>query len=247
MTSSMHGQNSKENQDKLISYYNEYVGRQKRIGVNLRHKSIAQKLIDNNLVDGINLLEIGCGIGTFSGLLTKINGKGKNLCLDISDQSIKFASATYANEDSLIFQCANAVTYDFGEQVFKVIVLPDVIEHIPLEFHAELFKKLSDVLTEDGFILIHIPNPYYLAWCHENRPDLLQIIDQPVYTSELLNNLNQTDLFLHALNTYSIWVDDCDYQAIILRKKNYQNFEKATEEKITFWDKVKYKLNARKK
>lgn len=246
MTSSMHGQNSKENQDKLVSYYNEYVVRQKKIGVNSRHKSIANKLTQNGFQSGVNLLEIGCGIGTFSGLLPQINGKGKNLCIDISDESIKEAKKIYSAEKSLTFQCANAVEHDFGNQIFDVIVLPDVIEHIPLEFHAKLFTKLSAVLSQDGFIYIHIPNPYYLAWCHQNRPDLLQIIDQPIYTSELIENLVETNLYIHSLNTYSIWVDDCDYQAIVLRKNGYQQFEKITEQKVTFWDKLKYKMNDRK-
>lgn len=242
----MHGQNLKENQDKLVTYYNDYVKRQKNTGVNLRHKSIADNLINFGLKDGVNLLEIGCGIGTFSSLLPEINGKGKNLCLDISDESIKVAKEDFKKEKSLSFECANAVEYDFKNQKFDVIVLPDVIEHIPIEFHAKLFEKLSDILSVNGFILIHIPNPYYLAWCHENRPDLLQIIDQPIYTSELLANLANTDLHLHALSTYSIWVDDCDYQAIVLKKNGYQNFENITEEKVTIFDKIKYKLNAKK-
>lgn len=242
----MHGQNSKENQDKLVSYYNDYVKRQKRIGVNLRHKSIASKLVEAGLMNGAKLLEIGCGIGTFSSLLPAINGKGTNLCLDISDESIKVAKEDFKNEKSLVFECANAVEFDFKSEKYDVIVLPDVIEHIPLEFHAKLFQKLSDILSDNGFVFIHIPNPYYLAWCHENRPDLLQIIDQPIYTSELLANLQNTDLHLHSLSTYSIWVDDCDYQAIVLKKNGYQNFENITEEKVSVFDKIKYKLNVKK-
>jgi len=242
----MHGQNSKENQDKQVEYYNKYIDRQKNVGVNLRHKSIASKLVDNGLKNGVNLLEIGCGIGTFSGLLPNINGDGANLCIDISDESIKYAHEKFKSEKSLRFECSNAIHHNFGTNKFDVIVLPDVIEHIPLEQHATLFEKLDSILKKDGFVFIHIPNPHYLAWCHENRPDLLQIIDQPIYTHELLNNLKNTSLHLNVLKTYSIWIKDHDYQYIVLKKNGFEDFSETIDEKITFLDRIKYKLNVSK-
>ena len=242
----MHGQNSKENQDKQVEYYNEYVGRQKNISVNLRHKSIASKLVSAGLKSTSNVLEIGCGIGTFSGLLADLIPNGKGLCVDISDKSIEEASNCYNLKTNLTFKTANAIEHNFGDQSFDAVVLPDVIEHIPLEFHSKLFEKISQLLKPQGFVFIHIPNPHYLAWCHENRPDLLQIIDQPIYTDELITNTSPYGLNIHSLNTYSIWVEDGDYQYIILKKANYQNFENQIEEKITIWDKIKYKMNASK-
>ena len=243
----MHGQNSKENQDNQAEYYNDYVARQKNIGVNLRHKSIAQKLLNAGLKHDNQVLEIGCGIGTFSGLLGDLIPNGKGLCIDISDKSIEEASKRYQSKSNLTFLIANAVDYDFGTQTFDAVVLPDVIEHIPLEFHSKLFESISKVLKPNGFVFIHIPNPHYLAWCHENRPDLLQIIDQPIYTDELIKNTLPHGLNIHSLNTYSIWIEDGDYQYIILKKDKYQNFENQIEEKITIWDKIKYKLNAKKR
>ena len=243
----MHGQNSKENQDNQVEYYNGYVSRQKNVGVNLRHKSIVEKLLNAGLKNDASVLEIGCGIGTFSGLLADLLPNGKGLCIDISDKSIEEASKRYESKSNLTFLIANAVNHDFGSQTFDTIVLPDVIEHIPLEFHSKLFESISKVLKPNGFVFIHIPNPHYLAWCHENRPDLLQIIDQPIYTDELIKNTLPHGLNIHSLNTYSIWIEDGDYQYIILKKDKYQNFENQIEEKITIWDKIKYKLNAKKR
>lgn len=242
----MHGQNSKENQNKQVNYYNEYVERQKSVGVNQRHRSIAEKLITAGLKQTDNVLEIGCGIGTFSGLLGDIIRDGKGLCLDISDKSIEVASTKYKAKSNLTFLTANAVEHDFKQATFDCVVLPDVIEHIPLEFHSKLFEKISKILKPNGFIFIHIPNPHYLAWCHENTPDLLQIIDQPIYTDELIQNTLPHGLNIHSLNTYSIWVENGDYQYIILKKEGYQNFGNQIEAKITVWDKIKYKLNVSK-
>lgn len=243
----MHGKNSEENKAKQVEYYNEYVVKQKSVGVNLRHKSIADKLLQTGLKKNSQVLEIGCGIGTFSGLLGGIISEGKALCLDISDKSIELAKEIYRTKKNLIFKTENAVHFDFGDQKFDAIVLPDVIEHIPLEQHAALFEKLSKVLKKDGFIFIHIPNPYYIAWCHENAPETLQIIDQPIYTDELIKNTYPFGLLIDKIETYAIWRKDGDYQYIVLKKEKFQDFSRIIEEKVTFLDKVKYKMNAKRK
>jgi 2-polyprenyl-3-methyl-5-hydroxy-6-metoxy-1,4-benzoquinol methylase len=94
-----------------------------------------------------------------------------------------------------------------------------LIEHIPIEKHKELFKKIQTLIKPDGFIFVHIPNPYYLEWCHKNTPEVLQIIDQPIYTNVLCENLYCNNLYIHTLTTYSIWIDNDDYQAILIKPK----------------------------
>lgn len=238
----MHGKDSEENRKKQAAYYDEYSERQARVGVNQRHLSILAKMRENGLKSNHRVLEIGCGIGTFSGLLGKTLNSGTALCLDLSPKSVEIAVETYASFNNLNFVAANALDYDFGSEPFDQIVLPDVIEHIPLDQHAALFTKLEKVLKPNGSIQIHIPNPAYLAWCHNHRPDLLQIIDLPIYTEELLKNIRPSGLHIHKLETYGIWVVDGDYQFIVLKKDNFQNFTNLLEDKVSFLDKVKYKL-----
>lgn len=243
----MHGQNSKENQEKLVEYYDEYVGRQKNVGVNKRHFSILNKLKQSGLKNSDSVLEIGCGIGTFTGLLIENLKEGKLVSMDISGESVLEAKRRLQSNKNLELIHADATTFDFGSSKFDVIVLPDVLEHVPIEFHFQLFKALSHVLNSNGFIFIHIPNPYYLAWCHENRPDLLQIIDQPLTTDLLIPSFYPNDLFIEKLESYSIWVKHNDYQSIVLRKNGYQDFTQTIDEKITFIDKIKHKINGIKK
>ena len=73
----MYGQNSKENQVKLVEYYDEYVGRQKNVGINKRHISILNKLKQSGLKNSDSVLEIGYGIGTFTALLIENLTDGK--------------------------------------------------------------------------------------------------------------------------------------------------------------------------
>ena len=233
-------------QKDIEQFYDEYVQRQLKHGVNKRHHSILNKLKEAGLKNNHKVLEVGCGIGTFTGLLIKEVVHGKVVAMDISGASVKYASDNNPYKN-LKFVHADAANHDFGNQKFDVVVLPDVLEHIPIELHRQLFKKLSDVLNDGGFIFIHIPNPYYLKWCHENRPDLLQVIDQPITTDILVENTNCNNLYIDRLKTYSIWVTHGDYQVIVLRKNGWQDFKQNEEKKVNLISKIKYKLNALRK
>lgn len=230
----------------VIRFYDKYSSRQQRVGVNKRHESIFSLLKEKGLKPHHRVLEIGCGIGTFTSLIIPYLKQGEILALDISDKSIDIANKTY-NSPNTSFVAADATTFDFEGKTFDVIVLPDVLEHIPIELHNDLFNKLQSVLKEKGVVFIHIPNPYFLEWCETNRPQDLQIIDQPIKTNILIENTYNNNLFIEELKSYSIWVKDKDYQYIVLRKNNYQDFSKTIVYKPTFLDKVKHKLNAWRK
>ncbi|MGD9991915.1 MAG: class I SAM-dependent methyltransferase [Salinivirgaceae bacterium] len=223
-------------------YYNKYVERQQRIGVNARHHSIMQKLIDAGLLKHHKVLEIGCGIGTQSGLILKyLSPTGALISYDLSEKSIEIAQKKYSKHKNVQFICADLTEYNI-EGAFDVIVLPDVIEHIPLEKHPILFDKLRKVLKLDGFMFIHIPFPFYQDWLHKNRPELLQIIDQPVHLSLLSDNLTQSGFFIQELKNYSVFTKPYDYQYIVCKPLHILNDFVDIKQKITFWDKVKYKI-----
>lgn len=242
----MHTTDINKKQEEVEHYYDEYVQRQLKAGVNKRHHSILDKLKKSGLKSTDRILEIGCGIGTFTGLLIKEVSKGHVTAMDISGASIRYAKENNS-VPNLQFIHADAVNHDFGDNLFDVIVLPDVLEHIPIELHSELFAKLSQILKKEGLIFIHIPNPYYLQWCHENRPELLQIIDQPITTDIMVKNTYPNGLFIEELKSYPIWIVHHDYQYIVLRKNRDQDFSKIIENRPTFFDKLKYKLNALRK
>lgn len=227
----------------VIDYYNKYVDRQTKCGINERHISILNKAIQAGLETSHDVLEIGCGIGTQTELLAKHLKNGNLYSCDISPESIKTAKKNLSHFNNLTLEVQDATDFCLGKQ-FDVIIMPDVIEHIPLELHARMFQNMSKMLKPDGFIFVHIPNPEYLEWCHENREEILQIIDQPIYTNLLLQNLQETDLVITQMGTYSIWVEKGDYQYIVLRRKN-ADFSRYVEKKIGIWKKIKYKLNGK--
>lgn len=236
-------ENNQSSKRAVIDYYNKYVERQTKFGINERHTSILNKAIRAGLKSNYDVLEIGCGIGTQTKLLLKYLKSGSLYSCDISPESIKTAKANLNRFNHLTLEVQDATDFCLSKQ-FDAIIMPDVIEHIPLELHAGMFQNMEKMLKPDGFIFIHIPNPEYLNWCHINRPDLLQIIDNPVYPSVVVRSIENTSLYLHTVVTYSIWLRDGDYQYIILKKKGHQDYTASTNiDKPTLGKKIIAKLH----
>jgi trans-aconitate 2-methyltransferase len=240
---------------KVQEFYDDYSVRQLQVGLNQRHYSILKWLKDYGLRKNHKMLEIGCGIGTVTYLLANFLEEGSITALDISPKSIEIAKKHLSQFSNVRLLAADILKEEDNaslEEKYDVILLPDVLEHIPKEFHGNLFKNLKNKLSNNGFILIHIPNPYYLAWCHENRPEILQVIDQPLYTDELLQKIYPQGLYLYSLSTYSIWIKQHDYQVLVLKKtKENENFTKFEAPFRPFHvkviDKLRYLWRIRKK
>lgn len=201
----------------IAKWYDKFSKTQENEGINLRNKKIQEWLIKFGLKEDSKVLEIGCGIGTQTELLAEyLNEKGSILSNDLSEKSIELAKKRLRSYDNISFLSGDIVKQNI-EGKFDIILLPDVLEHIPIVDHNLLFKKIRHLIKPEGFILIHIPNPNYLQWCHENTPEMLQIIDQPIHTSILVENIYPNDLYIDYLETYSIWIDNNDYQIIRLK------------------------------
>ena len=205
-------------------FYDEFVDLQSKSGIHHRHLSIMIWLEKFKMPKNGNFLEIGCGIGTQTELILRyINLDARVTAIDISEKSIAFAKKKLNKYNNVNFIGGDVIKLELDGQ-FDAIILPDVLEHIPLADHDHLLRKLSALLTAEGFILIHIPNPNYLEWITKNEPEKLQIIDNPIHTNVLLNKAYQYGLFLEYLESYSIFNYPSDYQVIVLRKKNEMDY-----------------------
>ncbi len=204
---------------KAAEYYDDYAARQVATGVTDRHRAIQRWLKSFGLAPGMDVLEIGCGVGMQTQLIAEtLKGSGALVAVDLSPRSVQLAAVRLTQWQNVELLSADVVELSL-DRVFDVIVMPDVIEHIPLEQHYKLFANVRHWLKDTGWVLIHMPNPFFLDWCHRNRPDLLQVIDQPVFTEALLANIQPHGLYIHYLNTYSIWVPEGDYQVILLKAR----------------------------
>ena len=224
-------------------FYDDYVDRQVSVGINDRHESIMRFLDRAGIQSDHRVLEIGCGIGTLTQLLVKrVGPSGRVVALDLSPRSIEVAEERLGAIGHLQLLAGDFFELDVPGE-FDAVVLPDVIEHIPLELHGTLFERIAARLAPGGFVLAHYPNPHFLAWCHEHRQDLLQAIDQPIHAHELLVNAAPHGLYLDYLETYSIWVREGDYVVAMLRlRADQQDFEWLPSEGSSLLTRARHKV-----
>ena len=203
--------------EQVEEYYNAFKEQQKKLGINIRHRTIFRNLKKNGLKRNSNVLEIGCGIGTVSNLIINYITKGNFVGVDISTESIEIAkqiNSGFKNAQFIVSDMA-----DFTHNIkFDFVVLPDVLEHIPLEQHSNLFKILSSLTTPNAIILANFPEPNYLNWARKNSPEKLQIIDQSLSMQDLLNNVYPYGFNLVSMNSYSLQYIEHDYTSVILKK-----------------------------
>jgi trans-aconitate 2-methyltransferase len=201
-------------------FYDEYVPKQEKIGINSRHISIIDKLVKSGLKSNHNVLEVGCGIGTVSQLIAKKTPKGKVLAVDISEKSIEKAKILWRQLTNLSFEVSDMSDFTKPGQTFDYFVFPDVLEHIPVDQHSNLFQKINAHSHKDSVVFIHIPAPRFLQYNIDNEPDKLQIIDQPLDTATLVGVLSSNGYYLDKMETYSVFFEEKDYQYFVFRRNN---------------------------
>lgn len=233
-------------QDKSVEFYDDYSARQEDMGINHRHLSIQRWMEYFGLESHHSVLELGCGIGTITQLLLQYLGSdGRVVAADISPKSIALAKERLKKYHNVTFYAEDALQLDL-EPGFDFILLPDVLEHIPMDMHQALFHKLGDWLAPAGKLVIHIPHPHYLEWVHEYRPEELQLIDQPLPTHEVLAKASQAGLSLEFLQGYTIYREPHDYQILMFHKRRKVQYQQAPippgdpllrrlKRKIKFW------------
>ena len=210
---------------------------------NPRHLVILDKLRQNGLARNSNVLEIGCGIGTLSNLLAGYLTKGKITAVDISPETIALAKHKFKSRKNLEFQVSDMSNWS-NHNTFDVIVLPDVLEHIPLDQHDNLFAKINTVSNLNTRLLVNIPHPKALEYIIENRKDLLQIIDIPIHTNILSQNAANHGYYIESLESYSIGFEAEDYQFISLRRNEYVKNYTERNKVSRLVQLIKYKLLA---
>ena len=209
-------------QEEISEFYDEYVQRQLKIGANERLISLYKRLVNLGLNENSRVLELGCGVGIFTKLLNKKISTGIIEAADLSEKSIAVANDLVKNKKNVSCFVADVVHYQPQHSDFDFITLMDVIEHIPLEHHGELFKNLSRIATPKTLITINIPNPRYIDYARIHHPESLQVIDQAVELFPLMQHLENHDLELISFEKYGIWEEE-DYHFMVIRKK--RNFE----------------------
>lgn len=198
-------------------FYDNFIEYQVKSGINDRIYGLYKRVCKLGLTPDSSILEVGCGIGTLTFLLLRKVTKGKIEATDISTGSIKFAKS-HLNAGNLSLTSSDILHFEPQSKEFDRVLLFDVLEHIPIEKHAQVFRRLSNWMNAESFLLINIPNPAYILYDQQHNPDILQETDQPVFIPALSAALATASLDMVSMETYSVWVKD-DYQFIVVKKR----------------------------
>lgn len=203
----------------IAGFYDDYADRQQRTGTNLRHYYLFHRLKKAGLKKHHRVLEVGCGIGTLTRLIHRYVKRGRVVGVDISERSIAFARKRFGDAPRIEFMVSNMQDFSYPD-TFDFIVLPDVLEHIPVEQHEHLFALLRAHMHDDSVIFINIPHPQFIEYFREHSPEKLQIVDQALYADILASNCQKNNLVLLYYLPYSLYHKEHDYVevAITIRK-----------------------------
>jgi ubiquinone/menaquinone biosynthesis C-methylase UbiE len=223
----------------VTEFYDDYVVEQANTGINDRIYGVYERLIGLGLNAHSTVLELGCGIGMMTSLLKRTVNQGKIHAIDISAASIEYGKAKFGGAN-ITFSTQDITTFETQLNTPDFITLIDVLEHIPLELHAALFKRISQVMGLNSHFVINLPNPDYIAHDIALEADSLQVIDQPVPFTSLIQQLDDAGLELMTYQKYGLWHHD-EYQWFVLRIKRPFN-EVRIDDSLTLMEKIKRKI-----
>jgi trans-aconitate 2-methyltransferase len=205
--------------ENIEEFYDDFSAAQQKTGINLRHYQLMRELTAAGLKPTHSVLEVGCGIGTLTGLIATYVNKGRVVAADISSKSIEIAQKRLAQKKNVSFKVTDMIGFVHGEP-FDFIVLPDVMEHIPVSQHAGLFQTLADHMHPRSVIFIHIPHPLALDYYRKHQPESLQIIDQSLEAEQLIRDASKAGLQLLLYKAYSLFHKEHDYVLMLLTRQS---------------------------
>jgi len=215
----MENNNQSEDRQTISSFYDEFKKQQAATGVNLRHYIVFDKCIQAGLKKNHRILEIGCGIGTFTQLLARFITKGNIIATDISSESIEIAKNTFKSSQKVKFIVSDMKDFT-AENKFDFVVMVDVLEHIPFGQYDQMFRIINTNTHENSILAINIPDPDALSYMRKTHPEKLQIIDNSINMDFLSKFIYQNSLKLTGYQPYSINNSENDYVFMTFEKDN---------------------------
>jgi len=198
----------------ISSFYDSYGSDDFKKGCNERHLFLYDKLIEYGLKDNSSILELGCGSGIITKLISQKVKSGKIVSSDISPKSIEISKNINKNKNIELI-VADIVKFKYDNFIFDYISLFDILEHVPEEEHLGIFQNIKTMMGNNSKLMIHVPTYEEITYGRINYPEELQIIDQPLKVEDIIAKTAEAGLRLEYMTLSNIW-HKCDYQLFVL-------------------------------
>lgn len=107
---------------------------------------------------GQEVLDAGCGTGYGCALLAERGGAARCLGVDISEDAVAGARATYGADERLEFAVGDVTALDAPDASVDLITCFETIEHVSGEAQRKLLAESARVLRPGGMLLLSSPN-----------------------------------------------------------------------------------------
>lgn len=129
--------------------------------INTPWHNFVKEAIQNEYMDGCDVLEIGCGRGGFSKyLLQRYPGINKLIASDFSESALAIGKNRLADMPNIVWRKEDIQSLSFPTNTFDTIISCETIEHIPNPHQA--LKELYRVLKPGGRLILTCPNYFSL-------------------------------------------------------------------------------------
>ena len=168
------------------------------------------------------IFEIGCGAGLVAEELMRKACRGSFWGCDISEKAIALAKSRVTS-DNAHFRRLDAVA-QFADlrswlpKAVDLVVMVDVIEHLPLDSHAGFFRNLTDVLHSGSAVVLTFPSPHYQQHLRDHNPAELQVVDEIIELPHLQMRAEENGLFVKEYALVDVWLPN-QYAHCILKRR----------------------------
>jgi trans-aconitate 2-methyltransferase len=136
------------------------------------------------------VLDVGCGIGIAAERLAMRASNGFVWACDLSGNNVWYARRTISLRNLDFFVCDVLEEFsDLQQRInapLDVIVLLDVIEHLPSGRLGDLFARLAELAAPGSIVALSYPTPAYQRYLREHSPGELQPIDTDISAADLM-------------------------------------------------------------
>ncbi len=111
------------------------------------------RLINDIIPKQGEILDLGCGMGILTNMLSLTSEKRFIKGIDYDDDKITLAKNTISeNQKNIEFECADLINYE--PSFYDVFILYDVLHYIPSKYQKTLIEKYIEKLNPNGMIII---------------------------------------------------------------------------------------------
>jgi len=144
-------------------------------------------------VQNKKILDIGCSIGWFESYAIKSNCENI-VAIDVNINDIVQARH---NQSDVHYIISSANNLTFIKEYFDLIVLFDVMEHLPKRTEKQLLKDIFEMLKKNGELVLSVPNDciisklfdpaWYFGHRHYTKNFLLKILTRSDFKIDLVS------------------------------------------------------------